>query len=87
MSKIRYQRVTVTGRGHFPVDMLRYDACWPSDDHAVEVITFAGDNSLDEPDQFYTCDLTRVSTNPNDNPTSARWASFGWSVSRVRNLD
>lgn len=22
---------TATGKGHFPWDMLRYDACWPTD--------------------------------------------------------
>lgn len=63
----------VTGSGHFPVDMMRYDRCVPKtqddislafsrrDDRRVEVIAFTiSGNKLE--------------------PTIQRWLSFGWPV-------
>ena len=57
----------VTGRGDFPVDMLRYDRASP-------VTGSDGDN------MFESRELRSVSMRSYHEPTIARWASFGWSV-------
>lgn len=61
----------VTGRGYFPMDMLRYDSARPSgseDASAMGSIRGAADKQR-------TVEL--VGARP---PTVARWASFGWKV-------
>lgn len=69
----KIERFEVTGRGSFPIDMLRYDACFPERGaDAAEIersfrergpglhrITLKGDGTM---------------------PEVARWQSFGWSV-------
>lgn len=65
----------VTGRGEFPVDMLRYDCCWPAtgsdaallDDQPV---------SIDKPSR----ENRSVRMHSYREPTIDRWSSFGWSV-------
>lgn len=58
-------RFRVVGRGHFPIDMLRYDTCWPStQDSACDM--------LGDPPRTRTITLTSIHR-PSD-----RWGSFGW---------
>ena len=62
----------VRGKGSFPLDMLRYDACHPVRPEDVEAIT-------DD-------DTTRIrvlTLNSNHPPTVKRWASFGWKVVKL----
>ncbi len=66
-------RFTVEGSGSFPLDMLRYDGCYPRDSNAVSHMISK------EPRQI---DLTTVMPGKDWQPTSARWSSFGWSVAR-----
>lgn len=63
---MKFHHYTVKGRGIFPLDMLRYDACWPRDSKAVEEI---GNREL------RSLDLTS-----NQPPSKERWSSFGWHV-------
>ena len=60
---------TVTGKGRFPIDMLRHDMAHPADAVASEAITGTGvrDVELVAMKRRYI--------------TPARWASFGWSIS------
>lgn len=65
-------KFSVTGRGIFPLDMLRFDSCWPR---------FQGDTgtlygSLTEKDAATrTVHLIGLQT-----PSIGRWQSFGWQV-------
>jgi len=61
---------TVTGTGQFPVDMLRYDSCWPATESDS---TRLGGGPVMEPRSVTVRGLRR--------PTVGRWKSFGWSVS------
>jgi hypothetical protein len=67
----------VTGKGDFPLDMLRYDACWPAtttDTLKMEFGTHA--------DGFRRTRSVQVCSYRE--PTIDRWLSFGWSVGTER---
>jgi hypothetical protein len=73
MSKGNHQ-FRVTGRYPFPVDMLRYDCCWPAsseDGHKIE------QSIRRESEGAVTVTLY---TGYPSAPTVARWKSFGWTV-------
>lgn len=70
-------RFTVEGSGSFPIDMLRYDACWPATQADVSTVESS----------FLSVRLrgpgprkVTVETNGARRPTRDRWASFGWAV-------
>lgn len=68
-------KFTATGHGRFPIDMLRYDQCWPlTEDDSYEIV-----NSLwyDTLAQF----TVALVTNKKE-PTDKRWISFGWEVKK-----
>jgi hypothetical protein len=51
----------------FPIDMLRYDLCWPATgSDSIELAKATGPR--------------RVTMKGLKTPTPARWASFGWTV-------
>lgn len=62
----------VEGRGTFPVDMLRYDRCWPAATSDAQAIMPA---SLE-----FTAQKRRVVLRSHFTPTVGRWNSFGWRV-------
>jgi len=63
---------TVEGSGSFPIDMLRYDRCWPanegSDSYAIETHPTAKRRRI------------VLETQNELAPTNGRWESFGWKV-------
>lgn len=59
--------------GRFPVDMLRYDYCYPTTTEDALEIT-SGDNTASR----VTVSLSRSVDRKDIQPTAARWASFGW---------
>ena len=59
--------ISVSGNGIFPLDMLRYDSCWPSSQYDVVRISQK---------DFRTINLTKFG----EWWTSGRWESFGWKV-------
>lgn len=63
----------VRGKGKFPIDMLRYDSCWPRTPEDVWFI----DMNAEDPDYRKSRDVCLSS---NHAPTIARWNSFGWEV-------
>lgn len=61
----------VTGVGSFPLDMLRYDSCFPLD---------SGDATrLDDRERRTVC-LVHYTSDARWSPTARRWESFGWRV-------
>ena len=66
----------VTGRGAFPVDMLRYTAAFPKGEEDARAI----ENSFDR-DGVTTITLTKYHRDPTPVLSEARWLSkFRWQV-------
>ena len=68
---MKLHEFTVTGSLAFPIDMLRYDRCWPeSGADAAEI-----EASLSRSERrSFTVRLVSINY-----PTPARWDSFCWS--------
>ena len=64
-------KFVVKGAGRFPVDMLRYDTCYP---HQPEDAAAILDKEMRK---------VELVTLMNGEPTRARWESFGWMVTVV----
>ena len=60
----RLEKFGVEGDGKFPIDMLRYDSCWPHSSIDVDAFNRKGRRTIT---------LASYSA-----PTIARWESFGW---------
>lgn len=63
---------TVEGAGEFPIDMLRYDYCWPkqSKDSTAINASFQRQPHV----------RRQVTLATNGYVTTERWESFGWKV-------
>jgi hypothetical protein len=77
----------VTGKTNFPLDMLRYDRCFPVRGEDADSIgqSLRSDIRIKEkvdglPDGVFRIRLERVTMLAAPGVTSARWSSFGWSV-------
>jgi hypothetical protein len=68
---------TVEGDGRFPVDMLRYDACWPHWEQDAYAITN---------DDYSERRRVVLETHRAAAPTARRWESQGWRVVGIGNL-
>ncbi len=66
-----YYLYVVRGSGSLPLDMLRYDECWPRNSGAVDAIQVDGE------DKFT---IRNVELRGVREPTKDRWGSFGWTV-------
>lgn len=67
---IRFHRYTVSGGGSFPLDMIRFDRCWPRASRDVEKL---------DSKELRKVELISIAA-----PTIARWNSFGWQVSEIQ---
>ena len=67
---------TVTGRGRFPIDMLRYDCCYPVE--GIPDIEWS--QNPEERRREFNVRLVRHCKSRGWTPTIGRWSSFGWSV-------
>lgn len=65
----------VKGVGDFPIDMLRYDTCWPARSEDISKFNVSRFAEAEELRAVRTITLQSYFA-----PTVARWASFGWSV-------
>ena len=73
MSKRTYfyeVKFTVKGAGEFPIDMLRYDSCYPLSQEDVNKFWW------DEVREVTLISVKRCKSGP----TEGRWNSFGWKV-------
>ena len=65
---------TVTGSGHFPLDMLRYDGAAPDDSNTVGRISSSiVHGQVSDPKTEYNLVSCQA-------PTMRRWQSFGFEV-------
>lgn len=71
MPRTRFYEFKVTGESRFPLDMLRYDSCWPHHQEDVSTLGMAINRypTGNRPIRLVS------SVKP---PTIDRWASFGW---------
>lgn len=76
----------VQGRGPFPLDMLRYDRCVPSDATDVASIEESRIPVDEYPENCLstgvvrTVHLVRFACDPQFRASTKRWESFGWEV-------
>lgn len=70
-------KFTVSGSGDFPMDMLRYDACWPETPHEI---THEGRREVTVIGYCRTTPCFKRTGQPGEYPTFDRWRSFMWSV-------
>jgi hypothetical protein len=70
-------RFTVEGRGQFPVDMLRRDACYPESEQDSGLITLTFDRV---PGVAVRIHLERRVMSKSWAPTTGWWETFGWKV-------
>lgn len=68
-------RVTVEGSFQFPVDMLRYDYCFP--DSEADSAAIANEEHSREPRRVR---VVQVTDSKRPMFTPARWESFGWKI-------
>ena len=72
-----FHTFTVQGTGAFPLDMLRYDCCWP----LTESDSYLMAMTVDDADYFKPRSVTLTrSTDRAWMPTDGRWNSFTWQV-------
>lgn len=75
MSKEIRHHFTVEGSGPFPIDMLRYDHCWPETEQSSSGQIY--DSFISRRKNFPRYKIALVGVMP---PTRARWESFGWKL-------
>lgn len=63
--RVRFEFI-VEGSDTFPVDMLRYDACWPADMESASYMLARGRRKI------------RLASHVA--PTPERWATFMWRI-------
>jgi hypothetical protein len=78
MAKTYVQTFEVEGRFPFPVDMLRYDYCYPVRE-AEDSYNIAASIRRDTNGPV-RIKLRRTIEHKGNLPTSGRWSSFGWTV-------
>ena len=67
---------TVSGTGRFPVDMLRFDACYPRTGTDALII----ERSFERPRPLEAEKVVVLAKPSGEAPNAARWKSFGWEV-------
>jgi len=75
-------RFTVSARlkhDPLPVDMLRYDSCWPASGEDANKLS----DAVQIRREVHPISVTLCS---HSKPTIARWASFLWSVTNIQTL-
>ncbi len=66
-----HKTAIIKGRGRFPMDMLRYDRCWPR--HSVDAQTIMDTTTDEYRNKVWSVEVV---TNAKEF-TKARWMSFG----------
>lgn len=69
-----FHTFVVEGRGSFPIDMLRYDSCWPTSEIDAGLVARSFERRQGVR-RVETISITGMRA-----PTDGRWESFGWKV-------
>lgn len=86
-----HSKALVSGRGTFPLDMLRYDRCCPDNSTAVDYISESvrrGSTPVGVTERF-EIRLSRTGATKAQAEggwTPDRWASFGWTCEVIHSL-
>jgi len=72
------QVARVEGSSYFPLDMLRYDHCYPEGDLDVTKVGLADRANFKVEPRRFVVHVARVVSNKNETWTIGRWKSFGW---------
>jgi hypothetical protein len=75
-------RFRVRGIGQFPIDMLRYDGCFPSSeqDSGEIALTFS---RFFRSDDINPISLTKIADTKSWTPEHGRWNSFLWKITET----
>jgi hypothetical protein len=82
MKSIHFVEFTVSGFGQFPIDMLRYDRCFPADERESGQIM----NTFTRRIRTWEIRLSAYASNKAWMPCKGRWESFGCQVSGITHL-
>lgn len=74
---------TFKGRGYFPVDMLRYDSCWPATQEDASHLVI---DIRVKDDTVITVRRWSDKRGSAEAWTPKRWESFGWKLVSAINL-
>jgi hypothetical protein len=83
MKRPRPRIVTVEGVFSFPIDMLRYDSATPhkeTDSGAITETFGATKTAAEVFNDHHHAKKHKVQVLMHQDPTTARWESFGWKV-------
>lgn len=72
-------KATIVGSGRFPIDMLRYDTCFPFTEVDAHKVAETYDSYL----RRWEIVIAKYPSNRADGFTDARWESFGCKVTEV----
>lgn len=86
--KVYITDFTVTGSGEFPLDMLRYDSCWPVGTVDAGNLCICPDRSAEDRTSWLTQRTIkmRMIGHTKLGPTLERWRSYGWTVYDVEGV-
>jgi hypothetical protein len=76
---MRVATFKLEGYDQFPLDMLRYDACWPMDQDSIAEMQASFD-VRDRVERRKERKPFKVTINTIGVMTPARWSSFGWRI-------
>jgi len=77
---VKIWKFEVESRHRFPLDMLRYDNCYPNNGDSVQAMYDSFDRVKNDDG---SCGPYLVMMTAYSEPTVGRWQSFGWSVSNI----
>ena len=75
-------QITVSGKGDFPMDMLRYTRSWPCEGHSAANLITPSYRETDP--REVTLHLAGPDSESLVQNYAARFASFGWVITDVR---
>jgi len=82
--RVWLKRFEVRGTGAFPIDMLRYDNCWPASER--DSMTIIRSFRLRGSGEAWSIHLMTAKGDRLLEPEYNRWASFGWAVMEVQHV-
>ena len=78
---MRVNTFTMEGYDAFPLDMLRYDACWPMSQDGIAEL-HASLDMRERAERRKAQKPFKVTLNTIGHVTTARWSTFGWRMSK-----